>query len=71
MTIGLEEFFMHFAPPRDGMVLVCTIPRELGVITGLNVVRGRLIASTSAGIPFVVPRPPEQVAPSLPPRTAA
>lgn len=40
-----------------GVPFVCTIPRSLGIITGLRIVAGRVIADTSAGVPFIVPVP--------------
>jgi len=44
-----------FVPKRPGMIKICTVPMQLGVITRLHWVAGRLIAQTSSGVAFIVP----------------
>ena len=38
-----------------GAAFVCELPRELGIVTGLTVEHGRVVAATESGIPFIVP----------------
>lgn len=39
----------------EGATYVCTVPEELGAVTGLEVKRGRVIARTKSGQTMIVP----------------
>lgn len=49
---------VRLLPRRDGCKFICDVPRELGLVTDLNVVGDHLIASTESGIPLILPTHP-------------
>ena len=41
--------------PIKGATFVCTLPAALGAVTKLEVKNGKVVATTSSGVPFIVP----------------
>lgn len=43
----------------SGCEYICAVPPDLGAVTKLELVRGRVLARTESGITMIVPRPVE------------
>lgn len=62
LTFGIDtscgEDENALAVHRAGeLFYVCTVPRNLGNITGFTIKNGRVIAETDSGVPLIVPLP--------------